>query len=196
MFPVLWAGGLQIQPCHQSADELITPGSNSSSILHLLSLQYIRCWRWGRATNTDTNEKRRKSRRSRMGVTWLQMDESVHKGYWICSPPGNAGHSLNDDKSVPLPGLNKSLTRHLSGSSNTQLVCVITASSTSAKNMLAFLVVHEELFGKPHEDDSSGSSLFFYLWYNVSKGFSSHTQCSYVAISWRMLFIPLSLCLT
>lgn len=35
-----------------------------------------------------------------MGVTWLQMDESVHEGYWINSPPGNAGHSLNDDEST------------------------------------------------------------------------------------------------
>lgn len=47
-----------------------------------------------------------------MGVTWLQTDESVHEGYWIYSPLGNTGHSLNDDKSTLLPGLNKSLTHH------------------------------------------------------------------------------------
>lgn len=33
-----------------------------------------------------------------MGVTWQQTDERVHEGYWIHSPPGNAGHSLNDDE--------------------------------------------------------------------------------------------------
>lgn len=47
-----------------------------------------------------------------MGVTWLQTDESVREGYWIYSPPGNAGRSLNDDVSTSLPGLKKSLTRH------------------------------------------------------------------------------------
>lgn len=35
-----------------------------------------------------------------MGVTWLQTDESLHEGYWIYNPPGNAGHSVNDDKSA------------------------------------------------------------------------------------------------
>lgn len=87
-------------------------------------------------------ERGRRRRRSRMGVTWLQTDESVREGYWIHSPPGNAGHSLNDDEQprylVWISHWHTSRLKQpfLSGSNNAPWV--LTASSTSANICLRF----------------------------------------------------------
>lgn len=104
-----------------------------------------------------------------MGVTLLQTDESVREGYWIYSPPGNAGCSLNDAESTLLPGLNKSVTSVyfvFPGSNSTTQVCVIAALSTSAKNLLAFLVLQKQTFGKSCGDESLSGSLFFFFFFN------------------------------
>lgn len=109
--------------------KMTTQGGNSSSILHLLSSQCMRsCMGGGEG-------RRHRRRRGRMGVTCLQTDDSVCEGYWIYTPSGNTGYSLNDDKSTLLPGLNKSSISPSTGMSPQS------GSSNDTKSLFSWIII-------------------------------------------------------